>query len=286
MATIDAGTVKKLREMTSAGIMDCKRALNETGGDLDAAVTYLREKGMASVGKKAGRATSEGAIGVSVSADGHKAGIVELNCETDFVARNDQFRALVNRLAEAAQDAEGSLEAFNAQALEDGRTVQETIAEAIATLGENMQVSRVEAIHSSGTLGSYIHSDGKQAAIVAVESESPSERVSQLARDLAMQAVAMRPQYLHREEVPQNVIDAERAIYEQQAAQEGKPEAIQTKIAEGRLNKEFFQAVALMEQPFIREQKQTIKQVVKDIGGNARPSSFVRYSVGETQAAE
>jgi len=285
MAAIDAGAVKRLREATGAGIMECKTALKETEGDFDGAVRYLREKTNIKVTKLEGRSTSEGLIGVSVSEDGHRAGIVELNCETDFVARNDAFQSLLKDLAQAAQSAEGSLEAFGAQALPSGKTVSEALNEAIGTVRENIRIARVESIHSSGVLGTYRHTDGKQAAIVAVESEAGGEAVMQLARDLAMQAVAMKPAFLHREEVPAEVVAAEKSLYEAQAAKEGKPEAIQAKIAEGRLNKEFFQAVALMEQPFIKEQKQTVKQMVAAVKG-ARPTSFVRYRVGETQAAE
>ncbi len=285
MAAIDAGAVKRLREATSAGIMECKTALKETNGDFEAAVTYLREKSKGKVVKLEGRATSEGLIGVSVSEDGHRAGIVELNCETDFVARNDAFQTLLKELAQAAQSAEGSLEAFSAQQLPSGKTVAEALSEAIGTVRENIRIARVESIHSSGVLGTYRHTDGKQAAIVAIECEDGGEAVQQLARDLAMQAVAMKPAFLHREEVPEHLVENEKRFYAKQAAEEGKPEAIQAKIAEGRLNKEFFQTVALMEQPFIKEQKQTVKQMVAAVKG-ARPSSFVRYRVGETQSAE
>jgi elongation factor Ts len=199
MATIDAATVKQLREMTGAGIMDCKRVLAETNGDMDAAVKALREKGIASAEKKAGRAAGEGAIGMYVHTDGRQAAMVEVNCETDFVARNETFQ--------------------------------------------------------------------------------------QLCKDLAMQVVAMKPLYVRREEVPAEILEAERKIYEAQAAEEGKPEAIQSKIAEGRLNKEFYQAACLMDQPFVKEQKQTIEQLVKEaiakLGENIQVKRFTRYKVGE-----
>jgi elongation factor Ts len=199
MATIDAATVKQLREMTGAGIMDCKRVLAETGGNMDAAVKALREKGIASAEKKAGRAAGEGSIGVYVHTDGRQAAMVEVNCETDFVARNETFQ--------------------------------------------------------------------------------------QLCKDLAMQVVAMRPLYVRREEVPSEILEAEKKIYEAQAAEEGKPEAIQSKIAEGRLNKEFYQAACLMDQPFVKEQKQTIEQLVKEaiakLGENIQVKRFTRYKVGE-----
>lgn len=199
MASIDANQVKQLREATGAGIMDCKRVLAETNGDFDAAVKALREKGIASAAKKADRSASEGAIGVYVHTDGKQAAIIEVNCETDFVARTDDFK--------------------------------------------------------------------------------------QLCKDLAMQVVAMKPLYVRREEVPAELLEAERKIYEAQAAEEGKPEAIQAKIAEGRLNKEFYQAACLMDQPFVKEQKQTIEQLVKEsiakLGENIQIKRFVRYKVGE-----
>ena len=199
MATIDAATVKTLREMTGAGIMDCKRALSETNGNLDAAVKALREKGIASAAKKADRDAADGTIGIYVHTDGKQAALVEVNCETDFVARTDDFQ--------------------------------------------------------------------------------------QLCRDLAMQVVAMKPLYVRREEIPAELIAAEKKIYEAQAAEEGKPEAIQAKIAEGRLNKEFYQAACLMDQPFVKEQKQTIEQLVKEaiakLGENIQVKRFTRYKVGE-----
>jgi elongation factor Ts len=199
MASIDANQVKQLREATGAGIMDCKRVLAETNGDFDAAVKALREKGIASAAKKADRSASEGAIGMYVHTDGKQAAIIEVNCETDFVARTDDFK--------------------------------------------------------------------------------------QLCKDLAMQVVAMKPLYVRREEVPAEILEAERKIYEAQAAEEGKPEAIQAKNAEGRLNKEFYQAACLMDQPFVKEQKQTIEQLVKEsiakLGENIQIKRFVRYKVGE-----
>ncbi|MBV9866397.1 MAG: translation elongation factor Ts [Abitibacteriaceae bacterium] len=199
MASVDAAAVKKLREMTSAGIMDCKSALAEANGDFDKAATLLREKGIASAAKKAERTAADGSIGIYVHNDGKQAALVEINCETDFVAKTEDFQ--------------------------------------------------------------------------------------QLCRDLAMQVVAMKPLYLRREDVPAEVLEAERRIYEQQAAQEGKPEAIQSKIAEGRLNKEFYQAVCLMEQAFIKENKKTIDQLVKEaigkLGENIQVARFTRYKVGE-----
>ena len=289
MATVNAGDVKRLREMTNAGIMDCKRALVECEGDFDRAVTLLREKGIASAGKKAGRATGEGLIGLHVSDDGQSAGIIELNCETDFVARNENFQQLASQLAQQVEGGAADVDALLKQPFsgDSGKTVEEHVRESMATIGENIVVQRLEHLKAnSGVLGAYVHSDGKQAAIVEIASDAPDERAEQLARDLAMQVVAMKPQYVNRDQVPADEIDAERKIYQEQAAQEGKPEAIQTKIAEGRLSKEFFQTVSLMDQMFVKEQKQSIAQVVKAIGGNAHVVRFVRYRVGENMVLE
>ena len=280
MATINAADVKKLREMTSAGIMDCKSALTESEGDFDKAVAILREKKLADAGKKADRTTAEGLVGVHVSEDGKRAGIIEVNCETDFVARNEKFQELARELAQQVEQGNASDVASLMQQSIGDKTVDAYIREAIGTIGENIVVARFQKFETEGELGIYTHTDGKQAAVVEVVGAS-GEKAQQLARDLAMQVVAMRPQYVSRDEVPADVLDSERRIYEQQAAQEGKPEAIQAKIAEGRLSKEFFQAVSLMDQPFIREQKQTISQMVKAAGNDVKVARFVRYKVGE-----
>ena len=285
MATVDAAAVKTLREMTNAGIMDCKAALVEAEGDMNRAATILREKGIAASGKKAGRATGEGMIGVHISADGKTAGIIEVNCETDFVARNDNFRALVTDLAQQVEGGAHDVAALLAQPYlkENGKTVEQHVRESIATIGENIVVTRLMRLQAeSGVLGSYVHSDDKQAAIVEVSGDA--EQSKQLARDLAMQVVALKPEFVSREEVPSERMEAERAIYQQQAAQEGKPEAIQAKIAEGRLSKEFFQQVALLDQMFVKEQKQSVAQLVKQ--ASADVVRFVRYRVGEGQQVE
>lgn len=286
MATVDAAAVKKLREMTNAGIMDCKAALVEAEGDFERAATILREKGIAASGKKAGRATGEGMIGVHVSQDGKTAGIIEVNCETDFVARNENFRQLVTDLAQQVEGGAHDVAELLSQPYikENGKTVEEHVRESIATIGENIVVTRLMRLQAeSGVLGSYVHSDDKQAGIVEVTG-GDVEKGKQLARDLAMQVVAMKPEFVSRDEVPSDRLEAERNIYQQQAAQEGKPEAIQAKIAEGRLSKEFFQAVSLMDQMFVKEQKQSVAQLVKEAG--AEVVRFVRYRVGETQTIE
>lgn len=277
MATIDAASVMKLREMTSAGLMECKRALTETSGDLDAAVKLLREKGIAKADSKADRAANEGRIGVSVSPDGKNAALVEVNCETDFVARNEKFQELADSLAEAAQsNGIDSVEALLQAKIGDA-TVDEVVKSAIHTFGENIVVARVARFSTEGVIGSYVHTDGKQAALVEVTGEHAT---GDIAREVAMQAVALKAPYLNRESVPAEVVEGEKHIYRQQAAGEGKPEAMLDKIAEGRLNK-FYQQNTLVEQPFIKDDKKSVHQHVKS-AGDAQVSKFVRLKVGES----
>lgn len=282
MANISAADVKKLREMTGAGMMDCKNALVETGGDFDAAVTFLREKGIAGATKKAERAANEGAIGTYVIEDGGIGGIVEVNCETDFVARNEQFRALVADLAyQVAHSGTPSMEEFLSKPFikDDGKTVEEKIKEQIGTIGENIVVARIATVAvQNGEIGAYVHSDGKKGALVVIEG-AKGENALDAARGVAMQAVALRAPYLNRDAVPSDVIEAEKAIYRSQAAEEGKPEAMQDKIAEGRLNK-YFKENTLVEQAFIRDDKKSVQQIAKDAGGTV--VNFVRFEVGQT----
>lgn len=290
MATVDAAAVKKLREMTNAGIMDCKAALAETGGDFDKAAQFLREKGIASAAKKADRAASEGAIGVHICDDGKKGALVEVNCETDFVARNDNFRAMIKQLAEvAAHHGANDVASLQALTLDGGKSVEDHVKESIGTLGENIVLARVSSLQTEGVLGTYVHSDGKQAAVVEIgaSSVSDAEALKELARDVAMQAVALRAPYLSRDEVPASVVESEKEIYRKQASEEGKPEAMLDKIAEGRLNK-FYSQETILEQAFVKDSsgKQSVAQHVKSVGAGAgqdvKVARVVRYKVGES----
>jgi elongation factor Ts len=282
MATIDAAAVKKLREMTNAGIMDCKGALTDAGGDFDEAVKILREKGIASAGKKADRVAADGTVGVYVAEDGKRAALVEVNCETDFVARNEKFQELASQLAQqVAQSQSADVQALLTEpfAGDSGKTVEEHVKESISTIGENIVIGRLAAFQTAnGVIASYVHTDGKQAALVEVDGEV-SDTARELARNVAMQAVAMKAPYLHRDHVPADVIEGEKHIYRQQAAGEGKPEAMLDKIAEGRLNK-FYGQNTLLEQESIHDSKKTVQQLLKD-AGNVQVTRFVRYKVGE-----
>ncbi|RYX85834.1 elongation factor Ts [bacterium] len=281
MATISAADVKKLRDMTGAGMMDCKKALVETNGDIDAAITFLREKGIGGATKKADRAANEGAIGVYVAEDGASGAIIEVGCETDFVGKNESFRELVSELARNAalfgsSDIEALLEAKTLN--NDAQTVRELIVEAISTIGENIVLKRIALLGAQdGVIGTYVHSDGRKGSIVVAEGAS-TEEAKTAAREIAMQAVALRAPYLNRASVPADVVEAEKAIYRTQAAEEGKPEAMQDKIAEGRLNK-YYKENTLVEQAFIKDDKQSVQQIAKSVG--ATIENFVRFEVGQ-----
>jgi len=282
MATIDAAAVKKLREMTGAGIMDCKGALVEANGDFEQAVTVLRERALATTVKKADRAANEGQIGIFVNEDATLGGIVEVNCETDFVARNDSFKALVADLAyQAAFTGTVSLPDFLGSAFikDEAKTVQQVVTEGIGTIGENIVVARFAAVTvENGHIGAYLHSDGKKGALIVAEGGS-SDSLKTAAREIAMQAVALRAPYLHPGEVPEHVVEAEKDIYRKQAAEEGKPEAMHDRIAEGRLKK-FFKEATLLEQAFIKDDKKSVAQVAKEAG--ATIVRFVRFEVGQS----
>ena len=283
MAEITAAQVKKLRDATGLGMMDCKKALVEVDGDFDQAVTYLREKNKGLGEKKADREANEGAIGVYVVEDGATGAIIEVNCETDFVGKNEAFRAIVADLAyQAAYSANADIEAFlSAKYIKDeSKTVREFIVEGIAAVSENIVVKRIANVGAqNGVIGAYVHSDGLKAALVVAEGAT-TEEAKEAARGIAMQAVALRAPYLNRQSVPSHVIEAEKALYKTQAAEEGKPEAMQEKIAEGRLGK-YYGENTLSEQKYIRDEsgKKSVADIAKEVGVTI--DNFVRFEVGQ-----
>ena len=283
MATITAADVKQLREMTNLGMMDCKKALVETDGDMDAAVALLREKNKNLDVKKADRAANEGAIGIFVVEDGRSGAIIEVNCETDFVARNEAFRELVYDLAyQAALSGDADVETFLGKPFikDEAKTVKEKITDSMSSLGENIVVGRFATIGAqNGVIGSYVHSDAKKGALIVAEGAN-SDEAKNVAREIAMQAVALRAPYLNRDKVPADVIESEKALYRTQAAEEGKPEAMQDKIAEGRLNK-YYGENTLAEQKFIKDEsgKMSVADVAKKAGVTI--DDFVRYEIGQ-----
>lgn len=264
---ITAAMVKELREKTGAGMMDCKKALVESDGDHEKAVVYLREKGLAKAAKKAGRATSEGVVGNFIAADGKSGALVELKCETDFVAKNEDFQAFAAKLAEQVTGMDVTV--GTADDLGDAADVTDLIAK----LGENMAVGRFAKLTTEGSLGLYIHSNSKIGVLTDMTGGD-----EQLGKDIAMQIAATNPLCLVPAELPQDALEKEKAIFLKQAMDEGKPEEIAQKIVMGRLSK-YYKEVCLTEQPFIKEDKLSIKQLLKD--KNSSIGGFVRLALGE-----
>lgn len=281
MAEITASEVKELRERTGAGMMDCKEALVQSAGDMDRAVDVLRKKGLADLAKRAGRATREGLVQTWVSEDGAFAAIVEVNCETDFVARNEQFAAFVDEIArqvatQGAADLEGLLsQAFVA---ERSLSVEQALGDLVGKLGENTVISRFERyeVAAGGVVGAYVHGIGRIGVLVELEGAASGEGAAK-AKDVAMHVAASDPGWVSREDVPADVVAHERAIYAEQAAQSGKPGNVIDRIVEGKLEK-FYQEVCLMEQPFIRDDKVTVADY---LGKGVKVTRFVRYKLGE-----
>lgn len=284
---ITAQMVKELREMTAAGMMDCKKALVEADGDMKKAVDILREKGLSKVAKKAGRIAAEGLVRIASSEDGKKASIVEVNSETDFVSKNSEFQEFVESVSVIVRDNEPSdVETLKAlQFLDAEEKVEEVLTQKISKIGENMSIRRFEVAKvESGAVVGYLHGAGNIASLVALESEASVESLQELGKDLAMQVAAMNPKYISRDDVEQDYIDHEREVLMQQALNEGKPEAIVQKMVEGRLNKEL-KEVCLLEQAFVKDGDLSVKQVIanteKELGKSIQVAGIFRYEVGE-----
>ena len=284
MAEITASMVKELREKTSAGMMDCKKALTATDGDFDAAVTWLREKGLAAVAKKAGRVAAEGLVGIFH--EGDLAAMVEVNCETDFVSKNPDFQAFVKDLAAIVAKANpADVDALGAAAME-GKTVKEVLTDKIATIGENMTLRRFS--RAAGVVGSYSHMGGNIGVMVefavADADKAGSETMKALAKDLAMQVAASSPTILRREDAEASVIETEKSIAREKAKAEGKPEKILEKIADGAVNKWFAENV-LLEQAFVKDDKATVlkhvEKIAKELGTTITVTAMHRFKVGE-----
>lgn len=281
--TVSPSQVKELRAATGAGMMDCKRALQEADGDMEAARDFLRKKGISIARKKSSRETNEGGIGIVAAGDGKTAGMVQLACETDFVARNDQFGALLHHLA--AQTLTGGPENLKEQALEAGPgTVNDLIVEAIGKMGENLQLvnaSRI-AVDGEGTLGEYVHTNMKIGVLVALGSAKaiPASDLESLANDLAMHIAASQVSAIHGDDIDPAVIAKEKEIYAGQAKESGKPENIIEKIVQGRLDK-FVNEVSLMNQPFVKDPDNTVGQLLagmgKELGAELTVQRFEKF---------
>ena len=274
MAQITAAIVKELRERTGAGMMDCKKALVATEGDMDKAIDFLREKGLSQAAKKAGRVAAEGAVVAYVTEDGKTGAIVEVNCETDFVGKNENFQALAKSIAELiVKTNPADVDALLASEM-DGKTVKDVVTEAIAKIGENISVRRFVRYESAeGKVYSYIHGGGKIGVLVDMKGGD-----AELGKDIAMQVAAANPQFLNRNEVPDSELEHEKDILTEQARNEGKPENIIAKMVMGRINK-YYKEVCLVDQEFIRDGDLTISKLLKS--KNADVARFARFQLGE-----
>ncbi|HDZ6477738.1 TPA: elongation factor Ts [Staphylococcus aureus] len=275
MATISAKLVKELRKKTGAGMMDCKKALTETDGDIDKAIDYLREKGIAKAAKKADRIAAEGLVHVETK--GNDAVIVEINSETDFVARNEGFQELVKEIANQVLDTKAeTVEALMETTLPNGKSVDERIKEAISTIGEKLSVRRfaIKTKTDNDAFGAYLHMGGRIGVLTVVEGSTDEEA----ARDVAMHIAAINPKYVSSEQVSEEEINHEREVLKQQALNEGKPENIVEKMVEGRLRK-YLQEICAVDQDFVKNPDVTVEAFLKTKGGKL--VDFVRYEVGE-----
>ncbi|TMK50627.1 MAG: elongation factor Ts [Alphaproteobacteria bacterium] len=287
MATITAAMVKDLRDSTGAGMMDCKQALAENNGDMQTAIDWLRKKGLSKAAKKAGRVAAEGLIGAATS--GTKGVVVEVNSETDFVARNGQFQGLVKMIAQVALQVGADIEKIKAAKI-GNVTVEIAIADAIATIGENMTLRRAASLEvTKGVVSSYVHNAviegaGKMGVIVALESPGKTDELAQLGRQLAMHVAAANPQAIDPAGLDPAVVKREKDVLADKYRQQGKPENVIEKIVESGL-KTFYKEVCLLEQAFIHDSGKSVAQAVKEaegkVGGAVKIAGFVRYALGE-----
>lgn len=282
---VTAQMVKELREATGAGMMDCKKALTEAEGNMERAVDILREKGLSKAAKKADRVAAEGLVTIKTTEDGKVAAIVEVNSETDFVAKNEDFKVFVTDVAEMALegDSKDVAELLSANHKE-GKDLQSVLNDRIATIGEKLDIRRFEKIASNGKVAGYIHGGGKIGVLVELDTDSDDERVLSLGKDIAMQVAAMNPKYISRDDVDQEYLAHEKEILTQQALNEGKPADIVEKMVVGRLNKEL-KEVCLLDQVFVKDSELTIgklvEKVAKEVSSTIKVSRMVRYEVGE-----
>lgn len=287
--SITAAMVKELRDKTGAGMMDCKKALGETDGNMEAAIDWLRAKGIAKADKKSGRTAAEGLI--AVASEGNSAVVVEVNSETDFVARNDGFQDLARSIASVAMSTDGSADAVSAATVPStGKSVTDTVKDAIAHIGENMNFRRSAKLSvDDGIVATYVHNAvadglGKLGVIVAVKSTGNKDALAAIGRQVAMHIAATNPLALTSDDVDAAVADRERNVFIEQARESGKPEAIIEKMVEGRMRK-FYEEVALLSQAFVMNPDQTVGEAVKaaaaDAGAPVEVTGFVRFQLGE-----
>jgi len=289
MAEITPSQVKALRDKTGAGMMDCKKALTENGGEIEAAVDWLRKKGLAAAAKRAGRAASQGLVSLAVA--GPRGVVVEVNSETDFVARNETFKAFVKAVTQLALEKGGDVESLKKSAFPGGsRTVEAELTELIAKIGENMSFRRAAVLEvKKGAIGAYTHSAltagmGKIGVLVALESDGDVQKLEALGKQIAMHVAAANPVSVSRDDVDPTLISREKAIFADQARASGKPEAIIEKMVEGRMRK-FYEESCLLEQVYVIDPETTVRKVVeaaaKDVGAPIVVKGFVRLALGD-----
>jgi len=290
MAEVTSSMVMQLRQMTGAGMMECKKALEEANGDIEAAVDVLRTRGLAAQAKRADRVTNEGLVVTAISEDKLSAAIAEVNCETDFVSRNEVFAGYANRVVEAVLAAKPiDVEALLAVS-SGSETVGEMITEAVLTIGENIQISRCNSMAlETGLIASYIHAGGRIGVLVGLklgnQLSADNDEVQALAKDIAMQVAAANPGAVTRDDFAPELVARELAIYEAQAAESGRPEEIQAKMVEGRMDK-FYRESTLVDQAFIKDSDKSISEVVdavaKSVGDSIEIAGFIRYGIGQS----
>lgn len=277
MANITTDLIKQLRTKTNAGMMDCKKILTETDGDLEKAVELLRKRGIVKAAKRSGREANEGVIKIELRADGKKAFMMEMNSETDFVSRNEKFIALANNIMNKLKETEtDDLDEFQKTKLDDGLSVQEAVDELSGIIGEKIILKQIAIItaNMNDLLAYYIHSNNKIGVVISLK-----QGTEELAKDLTMHIAAANPAYIAITDVPANIVDKERDIIKTQVLEQGKPENIADKIVEGKLRK-FYQDICLLEQDFVKNTDQKIKDVLKEINKDTSVSKFVRMSIG------
>ena len=273
---ITASQVKDLREKTGAGMMDCKKVLTETDGDMEKAIELLRERGIAKAAKKSGRIAAEGLVEAYISEDGKVGSVVEVNAETDFVAKNEEFKTFVMNIAkQIVEKNPKDLEELLAQESIEapGKTIQELLVEKIATIGENINIRRFSRFESEGLVEKYIHGDGKIAVLVNMKKGD-----KEVAKDICMQIAAARPEYVRKEEVPAERVQKEMEILKAQTMNEGKPEAIAEKIVQGRIGK-FYEEICLVDQIFVKDSNKKVNQLLNET--NSEVTEFARFEKGE-----
>jgi elongation factor Ts len=286
--SFSASDVMKLREKTGSGMMDCKKALVENNGDFEASVDWLRKKGLSAAAKKSDRVAAEGLVALSV--EGNKGSLIELNSETDFVAKNDKFQNLALNIVKEYSKAGGDVEAFKSHKLANGKTISEEIAEHVAVIGENMTLRRAASISvANGVVASYVHNAvaatlGKIGVLIALESTGDKEKLAALGRQIGMHIAAAKPEALSTDQLDSSLIEKEKELFKEQAKASGKPDNVIEKMVEGRIVK-FYEQVVLLEQIFVLDGKTKVSQVIKDaekdIGAPVKLTSYVRFTLGE-----